>query len=755
MPQFVTGALAKLDQPLSSDPAIADRALRPVLPAVLAPFRLQAWDLELRKMNTDESGARHFRYRQRAHGLDVVGGDLVVHVDAGGTIFAVNGTARGDISHELGATGVGRDEATARIARDPRFAMLRITNDREVYLQTEDNALYRAFEVVVEGERDGEQARDKVYVDVETGEIVAVHPQIHSAKSRRMFTANNTDVLPGTLVRVEGQGPTGDFVVDDTFTAVGHTYDAYAVFWNRDSYDHAGSQIQSTVHFKSNYCNAAWDGTRMKFGDGNGTTCTPLGRAVDITAHEYTHAVTDSESNLTYSGESGGMNEAMSDIFGAFVESYVDGGASGPLRLSADTWKVGEDALSTALRKMCDPASDGVSADFWYSGVGNLDVHYSSGIGNLAFCLLATGGSHPRGDSSLLVTGVGMDKAIRILYKAQRDILTSNANYAAVRTAMEQAALQTGNDQATIDAVSCAWAAVGVGSAPAACGRSDILWRNTDGNVAIWTMNGGTITGQYYPGQITGDWQTQGVGEFNGDGKADILWRNTDGTLAIWYMNGGTRLFDGYPGVVGNEWQFQSIGDFDGGGSSDILWRHTNGTIAIWLMSNGVKVGEVYPGTQPTTNNVWGVGDFNGDGTTDILWRNTSGAVAMWLMGNGAVIGSPTVATETLDWKISGIGDFNDDGKADILWRNIDGTVAIWFMNGATHTGTTYPGQPGNDWIIQRVGDYNGDGTSDILWRNNDGTVAIWFIANGANASQAYPGQPGNDWVIRGTGQFD
>jgi vibriolysin len=168
------------------------------------------------------------------------------------------------------------------------------------------------------------------------------------------------------------------------------------------------------------------------------------------------------------------MNEALSDIFGAFVEAWVDGGKSGTnLAISNDTFLVGEDILPPALRWMCDPKQDGASADLWTSSVGNLDVHYSSGVPNLMFCLLTKGGMHPRGKTTTNVPGIGMDKAIRIIYKAQVDIMTSNTKMAGMRTAMEQAATALGYDQATKDAVGCAWAAVGVGSAPTTCGGTN------------------------------------------------------------------------------------------------------------------------------------------------------------------------------------------------------------------------------------------------------------------------------------------
>jgi vibriolysin len=139
---------------------------------------------------------------------------------------------------------------------------------------------------------------------------------------------------------------------------------------------------------------------------------------------------------------------------------------------------------------MCDPSADGASADVWSSGVGNLDVHYSSGVGNLAFCLLASGGMHPRGKTSVVVPSIGLEPAIRILYEAQASYMTSTTTYAGARTAMEQAAAVLGYDQATQDGVGCAWAAVNVGSAPVSCGGSSSP-PPTDGTL----QNGVPVTG--------------------------------------------------------------------------------------------------------------------------------------------------------------------------------------------------------------------------------------------------------------------
>jgi vibriolysin len=476
LPTFIVGEMAKVGAMQSDDAATAQAALAPSLPPILAPFRLRTSDLVLRKMNVDEDGGRHFRYSQTFNGLDVVGGDLVIHVDVKGAIHAVNGSARGDISPKLGVAAMSDSTARAKIAADARFSDLTTASTRMVYIQTNDGALHKAYEAIVQGSRAGirggmDPVRDKVYVDVDSGAIVADYPQIHFAESRKVYTASNGTSLPGTVKRTEGQAAGTDVDVNGAYDGTGDAYEAYKGFWNRDSYDNAGATLISSVHYDQNYCNAYWDSTQMVYGDGDPSQgCQPLARAVDVTAHELTHAVTERESGLNYSGESGGMNESMSDIFGAFVEAWVDGGKTGTLAVSAHTWLVGELVIAPALRWMCDPAMDGASADVWSSTVGNLDVHYSSGVGNLAFCMLSQGGTHPRGKTTTPVTGIGMDKAIRILYKAQVDILTSTANYAAVRTAMEQASTALGYDQATTDSVSCAWAAVKVGTAPASCG---------------------------------------------------------------------------------------------------------------------------------------------------------------------------------------------------------------------------------------------------------------------------------------------
>jgi len=326
-------------------------------------------------------------------------------------------------------------------------------------------------------------------------------------------------------------------------------------------------------------------------------------------------------------------------------------------------------------------------------------------------------------------------------------------------------------------------------TAPSCCySMNDILWRNTDGTLAIWRMKGDTVEDELFPKyygddhrvgseddhRVGSDWKIVGVGKFFSGlyhANEDILWRNDDGRLAIWKMEQGVLVDDTYPTyqssgtATGNDWKIAGFGDFDGVGTSDILWRHNTGSLAIWFMRDGVFYGEAYP---PGPSNDWSiesVADFNGDRFSDILWRNEDGTVDISLSKEGSFeAGSETAGVHTelvgvgLDWQIAGTGDFNGDSRSDILWRNQDGTVAIWLMDGLVrheeYPSTHYPPIPSQDWQIQKIGDFNGDKKSDILWRNTDGKLRIWFMYGGLIIDQKDPRAVANDWSIIDVGNF-
>ena len=140
-------------------------------------------------------------------------------------------------------------------------------------------------------------------------------------------------------------------------------------------------QLQMRVHYGRNYQNAFWNGTSMTFGDGAGTFY-PL-VSLDVSAHEVSHGFTEQNSGLVYSGKSGGLNEAFSDMAGEAAEFYMTG---------TNDWMVGEQIFkgTGALRYMDDPTLDGISIGHQSDYYNGMDVHYSSGVYNKAFYLLAT-----------------------------------------------------------------------------------------------------------------------------------------------------------------------------------------------------------------------------------------------------------------------------------------------------------------------------------------------------------------------------
>ena len=181
----------------------------------------------------------------------------------------------------------------------------------------------------------------------------------------------------------------------------------------------------------------------MTYGDGNSfLTLTSM----DVAGHEMTHGVTSREANLTYRGESGGLNESMSDIFGTMAEFYR-GSTGTTIPATGGNWTIGEQLRATPLRYMYKPSLDGASPDAWSKTLRNLDVHYSSGPMNRCFYFLSQGTGTGNYASSYLpggMTCIGNDKAAKIVYTALRDYMTSSTNYAGAKTACLSAATALG-----------------------------------------------------------------------------------------------------------------------------------------------------------------------------------------------------------------------------------------------------------------------------------------------------------------------
>jgi ribosomal protein S28E/S33 len=279
-------------------------------------------------------------------------------------------------------------------------------------------------------------------------------------------------------------------------------------------------------------------------------------------------------------------------------------------------------------------------------------------------------------------------------------------------------------------------------------GKSDILWRNDAGALAIWDMNDGNLLTSNPLGSVPDNWKVAGTGDFNGDGKTDILWRNDTGPVAIWDMNDGNILASNSLGSVPANWHIAGVGDFNGDGKSDILWRNDAGAIATWDMNDGNLVSSNSLGSVPDSWKIAGLGDFNGDGKSDILWRNDTGPVAIWDVNDGTLVSSNSLGSVPANWHIAGTGDFNGDSKSDILWRNDAGAIATWDMNDGTLLSSNSLGSVPDNWKIAGIGDYNGDHKSDILWRNDAGPVAIWDMDDGTLLSSNPLGSVPANWHI-------
>ena len=280
-------------------------------------------------------------------------------------------------------------------------------------------------------------------------------------------------------------------------------------------------------------------------------------------------------------------------------------------------------------------------------------------------------------------------------------------------------------------------------------GTSDILFRNSGGQVATWAVAGSTITGQATLGFVDNTWSLATTGDFNGDGKADLLWLRNDGVAVAWQMDGAAISDASVIGNVGTSWHIAGSGDFNQDGMSDIVWRNDGGAIAVWTMNGATPAGSAVLGAVDNNWSIAAVADLNGDGRDEIIWRHSSGVVATWRTDGAAITGADNLGVVDSSWTLAGTGDFNNDGRADLLWlHNGDGAAAIWDMNGASILASASIGTVGPAWHVANVGDYNGDGNADILWRNDNGALAVWVMNGFSVTSSGVAGYVDGTWGI-------
>jgi Zn-dependent metalloprotease len=482
--------------------------------------------LVVRDVVKDGDGTLHTRYERTYDGLPVLGGDLVVETTKSGAtegvVKATNKTlkvasvtpkvtaAKASAQALKAAQAAGADKATTN--RAPR---------KVIWAGNGTPTL--AYETVVGGlQEDGTPNELHVVTDAATGAKLYEYQGIETGTGNTMYsgtvtlgttqsgsTYNLTDAArgnhktynlnhgtsgTGTLfsgpddVWGNGSASNAETAGADAHYGAALTWDYYKNVQGRSGIRGDGVGAYSRVHYGNNYVNAFWDDSCfcMTYGDGSGNTH-PL-TAIDVAGHEMTHGVTSNTAGLNYSGESGGLNEATSDIFGTAVEFYANNSSDVGDYLIGEKININGDG--TPLRYMDKPSKDGASKDSWYSGIGSVDVHYSSGPANHFFYLLSEGSgtktingvtyNSPTSDG-LPVTGIGRDKAEKIWFRALTTKFTSTTNYAAARTGTLAAAGELyGTTSAEYTAVANAWAGVAVGSRPGGGGGGTSFESTTD-----------------------------------------------------------------------------------------------------------------------------------------------------------------------------------------------------------------------------------------------------------------------------------
>ena len=630
----------------------------------------------------DANGGRHLRYERTYAGLPVLGGDLIVHQDASGATKSVTKASEASLA--------GVDTTPALAAPKAQEAALAaeqgsVDGAPRLVVWAADGTPKLAYETVIDGrESDGTPSKLHVVTDAKTGAVLSKADGIKRGSGTGVFVGNvpltttqsgstyslkdatrggqyTTDMKNGTSGNGtlfskssdtwgNGQASNRESAAVDAQYGAAVTWDFYKNTFGRSGIKNDGVGAMSRVHYDTGYVNAFWDDSCfcMTYGDGSGDTH-PL-TELDVAGHEMSHGVTSATANLNYSGESGGLNEATSDIMGSMVEFYAN--------LPADTpdYLIGElidiNGNGTPLRYMDKPSKDGQSADSWYSGVGNLDVHYSSGVANHFFYLLAEGSGakvingvsyNSPTVNNITVSGIGRDKAQQVWYKALTAYMTSTTDYAAARTATLNAATDLyGANSAEYNAVATAWAAVNVGSLP-----------NPGGVTVTSPGNQSTAVG----GSVNLQIKASG-------GTAPLSYSAT-GLPAGLVINAGTGVITGSPTTAGSSNVTVTVKDSAGkSGTTSFTWTVTGGG-----------------GGSCTPAQLLGNPGFE------------TGSAAPWTTSSGVVDNSSSEAAHGGSWKawLDGYGSSHTDTLSQTVTipAGCKATLSFWLHIDTAETGST------------------------------------------------------------------
>jgi Zn-dependent metalloprotease len=524
-------------------------------------------DYAVKRVEIDDLKMAHTHVQQTIGGVPVWEGEAIVHLKSDGELSLITDDLKENVAVNTQPNFSPSEalEFASNTKRGRRKMTERPTIDLWIYRgEDRDHLAYR----VIMPRLDGTEMTSVpvVFIDAHTGENLGGYDNLQTGSGSSLYSGTvtiNTSQSGSTfymedLTRRQGtfnMNSTGsettgtggtqsrytdaDDVWNTTIQRAGvdahygaaKTFDYYQTVHGRNGIDgnfgpgtttaaaNSGvSLVVSRVHFGSSgrYNNAFWFNNQMSYGDGDGTNFSPL-TTTDICGHEMTHGVTERTANLTYSRESGALNESFSDIFGAMVELFADGGSP-----TANTWKIGEDAYTPgtpgdALRRMDDPNAVGDPDHYslrLYPGTctpssanDNCGVHTNSSISNHAYFLLVAGGTNRV--SGVNVTGIGASDAQRIFYRALTVYMTSSTNFAGARTATLNAATDLfGSASTQYNRTATAWCAVGVGSCPSGTptptptvtptptpGGNVIVNGGFEGSISPWVRSG---SGSFY-----------------------------------------------------------------------------------------------------------------------------------------------------------------------------------------------------------------------------------------------------------------
>ncbi|MFE3902492.1 M4 family metallopeptidase [Streptomyces sp. NPDC059153] len=468
--------------------------------------------LVVRDVIQDNDGTTHTRYERTFAGLPVLGGDLVVQETKAGATESVTKASKVS-SGQLKAVDMTADVAPA-VAEKQALGLAKADGSKKTEADRAPRKVVwmaqgkpqLAYETVVGGlQEDGTPNELHVITDAATGAKLYEWQGIEKGTgnteysgqvtlgtapsytltdtgrgNHKTYNLNHGTSGTGTLftnstdVWGNGNPSNAETAAADAHYGAAETWDYYKNVHGRTGIRGDGVGAYSRVHYGNNYVNAFWQDSCfcMTYGDGSGNAA-PL-TSLDVAAHEMSHGVTAATAKLVYSGESGGLNEATSDIMATAVEFYANNATDKGDYLIGEKIDINGDG--TPLRYMDKPSKDGASKDAWYSGIGNVDVHYSSGPANHFFYLLSEGSGakvingvsydSPTSDG-LPVTGIGRDKAEQIWFKALATKFTSTTNYAAARTGTLAVAGELyGTTSAEYKSVADAWAGINVGPRP-------------------------------------------------------------------------------------------------------------------------------------------------------------------------------------------------------------------------------------------------------------------------------------------------